>query len=284
MCPPVSVSSLFFHLVLYFYKYVMSDSNMTIASLFKKEKSSKHIITREPPSRLINPTLFIINFAERKFLNIGLDPANNFNVTIHIITPLRHLVISPETLERIFSLMGDILSVLLDSRLKTKPPVFLVDDTMKLSKITCRGENKLAFQSISGGNKVLLSREDVIALQHMEWSTFESVLLKTNVIRPVVLRQLEQMTVYLKSNFPQIDTVEDMISIIGGVSDESLASHIPNEEACFISQLKLYAVKQIVEKWTSATHNDPIKVIKNISIRLVGVSYIIVYYILYRTR
>lgn len=229
------------------------------------KKSHKLIIVQEPLSRLIDPTLFTIEFVGRKFLYIGLDPANNFNVTIHIITPSRHLVLSPETLSRIFTLMGDILPVLSDAQLKTKPPVFLVDETMRLSMITYRGENKLALKSISTGNKVLLSREEVIALQHMEWSTFECVLLKANVNRPVILRQLEQMTVYLKSNFLHTVTPEDMMCVIERVSDELLSSHISNEELCFVSQLKLYASRQIVEKWTSVIYSKSIKVIRNIS-------------------
>lgn len=52
----------------------MTDSDMSIVSVSKKEKSFKYLIPREPPSRLINPTPFIINFVERKILAIGLDP------------------------------------------------------------------------------------------------------------------------------------------------------------------------------------------------------------------
>lgn len=67
------------------------------------KESRQAIIHQESPSQLIEPTFFVINFVERKFLSIGLDPADNFNVTARIIAPSSFLFIRPKTLERIFT-------------------------------------------------------------------------------------------------------------------------------------------------------------------------------------
>lgn len=233
---------------------------MDTANSYKKE-FQQTIIKQESPSRLMDPTFFTINFFERKFLSIGLDPADNFNVTVRIITPSSYLNITPKTLQRIFTMTNDIPSTLLHARLKTKTSECLVDDTVLLSKITRRGETKLLFQSTFNSDKVLLIPEDLIALQHMERSTLDNILLKTRVIRPVVLRQLEQIAVYLKSNFSSSDTIEDKISVIRDVLHELLMSLFPDEKICFVSQLKLFADRQIAEKWVSLLRDQTIKVI-----------------------
>lgn len=230
------------------------------------KKSNKENNEQEPLSLLIDPTFFVINFVERKFLSIGLDPVDNFNVTSRIITPSSYLLITPQTLQQIFTITRDILPTLLDTQLKTKTSKCIVDDTILLSKITRRGDVQLVFQSTYNSGKVLLSRQDLIALQHVERSALDSISLKTKIIRPVVLRQLEQIAVYLKSNYPYADTIEDGLLVIKDVLHEALISLIPNEETCFVSQLKLYADRQIAEKWMSAPRGQTIKVIKNISI------------------
>lgn len=227
-----------------------------------KEAYSSIFIKEPLPSRLIDPSLFDIDFVGRKFLSIGLDPMDNFNVSVRIITSSSYIVITSKTLQRIFSMMGNILSSLSNTRSKIKSSEFQVDDTIKISKITRVGEIRLVFQTTLNSAKVLLTREDLIALQHMERSIFENISLKTNVIIDVVLRQLDKMVDYLKTNFSHSDTVEDMINVIRNVSDESFTSLVPNEERCIVSQLKIYADRQIAEKWVSAARKQIIKVIQ----------------------
>lgn len=234
---------------------------MATARGYKKE-SRQAIIGQVSPSLLIDPTFFVINFVERKFLSIGLDPADNFNVTARIIAPSSYLFTTPETLQRMFTMTRDILSRLMDAQLKTKTSECIVDDTVLFSKISRRGEIKLVFRSTFNDGKVSLSPEDLIALQHMERSAVDNILLKTKVIRPMVLRQLQRIAVYLKSNFSSSDTIEDKISVIRDVLHELIMS--PDEEMCFASQLKLNADRQIAEKWMSLVRNGSNEVLKKI--------------------
>jgi hypothetical protein len=67
-----------------------------------------------PPCNLIKSSTFNINFMTRKFVNIGLDPADHFSVVIYTITQSRHVYISVDFMRRIFALVGTILLVILE--------------------------------------------------------------------------------------------------------------------------------------------------------------------------
>ncbi|KAE9542744.1 hypothetical protein AGLY_002655 [Aphis glycines] len=77
------------------------------------------------PSELIDCSNFTIDFENRKFLNIGFDPKDKFNIVLRIITPARYVNISPDFLKRIYSFMGNILSHILDPAVKYKKFTFL---------------------------------------------------------------------------------------------------------------------------------------------------------------
>lgn len=219
--------------------------------------------TRVSPDELIDATVFIINSNERKFLNIGLDPMNNFEVTVQIISGSRHVVFSPDFLRLIFSAMTNILPAILDVP-PTKPEtnVFVSNETMKLCKIVCRGQNRLSFQSKAGrGRRVLLNPKDVIALQHLEWGTFENIALKSSFIRPIVMEQVGDIVNYLKKTFILVNSIEDMMLVVESIPINILSSNIPKIRACFTSQLKRFAVRHIAEKWF-ATQNNPPEVFK----------------------
>ncbi|KAE9525966.1 hypothetical protein AGLY_013908 [Aphis glycines] len=102
------------------------------AALYKKKTFI--YIPPTPPAELIDSTNYTLNFAGCKFVNIGLDPANEFNTAVHIITPSRNVNISPEFLRRIFALMGNLLAFILEQPLKYKKTLFLDTSINKLSK------------------------------------------------------------------------------------------------------------------------------------------------------
>jgi len=67
-----------------------------------------------PPAVLIDCNNFILDFADRKFLNVEFDSEGNFNIVIHIIIPSHYVNIYEGFLRLTFSLMGNILSFILD--------------------------------------------------------------------------------------------------------------------------------------------------------------------------
>jgi len=78
-----------------------------------------------PPAELIESTSYTTDFTNRKFVHINIDPTENFQVAIHLLTSSRHVNISLDFLRRIFSLMGNILSFVLEEPEKYKRTLFL---------------------------------------------------------------------------------------------------------------------------------------------------------------
>lgn len=201
------------------------------------------------PAELIDCTNFILDFKNRKCLNVGLDPTKHFEVVVQILTPSRYVNISGEFLTRIFSLMGNILSFILNEPVKYKRNIFLDTDSTSLSSMVYRGESVLVIESkFQDGCRVLLSRSDLISLQYLEWSIFEAVSRKTAIIRPMVVQQFEQMCNYFKNEFKRVENVEEMATTIKNVHDDLISSHIPKCSQNFVSQLKIYAAKQLAEQ------------------------------------
>jgi len=63
-----------------------------------------------------------------------------------------------------------------------------------------RGENMLVFESkVDEGCRVLLSREDLLTLQDLEWVIFELTTRKSIVVRPLLLDQFEKMVRYIEN-------------------------------------------------------------------------------------
>lgn len=167
------------------------------------------------PNRLIDPSTFTIDFASRKFINIGLDPTDQFNVTAHIISPSRHVTISADFMRRIFALMDNILSYILDTPVRYKRITFLETDCMRMSSMVYQGESVLVIENTNqDGCRVLLNRVDLINIQYMEWTIFESIVRKSEIIRPNVMQQFDDICEYIKSNYHQEQHVDDMATTI----------------------------------------------------------------------
>lgn len=229
----------------------MADSN---AAIYKKQ--TYKYVAPTPPSDLIDSTAFILDFNDRKFVNIGLNPKEKFDVAVHIITPSRYISTSPENLNKIFTLMGTILSFTLETPDKTKNIIFFVNETFKLSNMVYRGENVLVIESFTvDGCRVLLNNKDLMALQSIEWCICEAILRKSSIIRPIILQQVEQMGTYMinRNNIDKNSVIkENLINTVKTtVSDEEFIENMPKCEHCYMSQIKTYAAEQVVEKWSS---------------------------------
>ena len=213
------------------------------------------------PSQLIDSSIFILVITERKFVIMGVDPINQFYTMIQIITPSRHIVVSPDFLNRIFFIMGNILSFKLNSP-QTMKTVFLNTDEIILTNMIYRGQNMIVIESKSQiGCRILLDRKDLLTLQHLEWSIFETIERKTNFVRPKVIQQFDRITAYFTNNFQnQASTnLEKMIAIIKNDHDDKTVQPISKSATRFISQIKLLANGQIAEHWMQQMENKNIK-------------------------
>ncbi|KAF0722032.1 Uncharacterized protein FWK35_00029822, partial [Aphis craccivora] len=154
------------------------------------------------PSELIDCSNFTIDFENRKFLNVGFDLKNKFNIVLRIITPSRYVNISPHFLKRIYSFMGNILSHILDPAVKYKKFTFLECESVLITSMVYRGENVLVVESKeTNGCRILLNRRDLMTIQDLEWIIFETVSRKINIERPNILNQLDQISEYFKTDF-----------------------------------------------------------------------------------
>lgn len=201
------------------------------------------------PNELIDCTSYVLNFEDRKFIQVGIDPSSHFDIRVDIITASRYVRITPNFLKRILTIMGSILSIILDPPMKTKPPVFIEEDSLILSKMVYKGENVLVIESKSqDGCRVLLSTRDIFALQNLESSIFQSVSRKNVFTRPLILKQILQIKSFLKKNSKTLPKTFKELQTYIMRFDQNLIE-IPKNELNFINDIKMMSSKQLAEEY-----------------------------------
>jgi len=178
---------------------------------------------------------------------------------IHIITPSRFVNISADFLKRIYRLMGNILSFILNQPLKYKRNLFLDYDSITISIMVYQGENMLVIESkIQGGCRILLNRNDLLSLQDLEWSIFETFKRKTKIVKPLVEQQINQIALYLKTNTKvETRTLKDMTNHVESIYNVFIATHVNDYN--FTSQLQLYTAEHIAQKWLDELEKDEVR-------------------------
>lgn len=241
----------------------MSKKIETTNSTICSERVHKNISRStpvQPPNELLDSTNFVIDFAGRKSINIGLDPSNIFNVTVQIITPSRHVCITSVFLHRILSLLPYILSNITGTPVKNRERLFLKDEANTLSKTTYRGESMLVIEAhLQQECRVLLSGRDLLRLHEIQWAVSESVSRKSNVTRGAVMVQLDQIAIHLSNNVyvDKSSTVEEISKVTSNIPNDLHTMNIfPNSENSFMNQIKLTANKQLAMCWADNIQNN----------------------------
>ncbi|KAF0710988.1 Uncharacterized protein FWK35_00024581 [Aphis craccivora] len=204
---------------------------ISVASGERARKNIRNLLIVQPRNDLINSTNFVIDFAGRKSINIGLDASNVFNVTVQIITPSRHVCIT------------------------TAIDFFLKDENNTLFRTTYRGERMVAVEShLQQGYRVLLSGSGLLRIHEMQWAIGESISRKSNVTRCAVMVQIDQIATYLK----EISTATHNIH-----PDLHALNVFPSIENSLVNQIKLYANQQLAMCWVTNIQNNGIDFIPN---------------------
>ncbi|KAF0719019.1 Uncharacterized protein FWK35_00018775, partial [Aphis craccivora] len=66
----------------------MDGSIADNTALYKKKTYT--YVPPSPPTQLIDSSSYTMDFAARKFLHIGIDPSENFQVVVHVLTSSRY--------------------------------------------------------------------------------------------------------------------------------------------------------------------------------------------------
>jgi len=240
-----------------------AGKNISMTYAERAGKNIHHSLTAMPPPEdLIDSTNFVIDFPGRKFINIGLDPSNVFNVTVHIITPSRYVCITSVFLYRIFSLLPYILPNITNPPVKSRERLFLKDENNTLSRTTYRGESMLVIEShLQQGCRVLLSERDLLRIHEMQWAVSESISRKSNVTRCAVMVQIDQIATHLSTNVyvDRSSTVQEITTATSNIQNDLHTMNIfPNSENSFINQIKLTANKQLAMCWAENIRNNDI--------------------------
>jgi len=114
------------------------------------------------------------------------------------------------------------------------------------------GENTLVIETKAQiGCRILLNHSDLLRLQDLEWSIHETVIRKTNIIRPSVIRQFELIGNYIDGAFTKAETPpktnEEMTIFIKNLKDELIVD--TRGHLSYVSQLKILATTQLADHW-----------------------------------
>ena len=223
-----------------------------MANTFKKHAFK--YVAPAPPSELLDSSTFVKDFTNRKFVHVGFDSQNNFNIAIHIITSSRFISINVQFLKRIYTLMGNILSFILDPPQKYRESIFLDDGVVTISKSIYQGQNYLVLNSrVQEGCRVMLNITDLYTLQNLERTIFENVTRKATFTRPYVKYQFDRIVYILagRDRLEEIANVEDMKTYIKNVPDQEMEVFTSPSMPSFVNQFKLFALEQLAVKTLS---------------------------------
>ncbi|CAH1730966.1 unnamed protein product [Aphis gossypii] len=114
--------------------------------------------------------------------------------------------------------------------------------------MTYSGENVLVIEIKNrDGCRVLLNRSDLLRLQYLECSIFESIVRKEVFTALLIIKQYEEIVVYLDKKCRQYKsppkTVDEMVVFIKNIQDDRVVKSIPN----FSNQIQMCTAEQLAE-------------------------------------
>ncbi|XP_022170883.1 uncharacterized protein LOC111034136, partial [Myzus persicae] len=213
------------------------------------KKKSYTYIPPTPPAYLMESTSYTLDFTARKFVHIGIDPTDEFQTVIHLITSSRHIKLTTDFLRRIFALIGNILSFILETPRTNKRITFLETDLFLISSMVYKGENNLVVECKNKSEcRVLLNRADLIELNKLEWCISKTMIQKS-IIQTILLNQIDEYCDYLEETSlqdtkpPNTEHEMEVFIKLGTPLENTTTS--PN----LTYQIQMYAPMQLLRIW-----------------------------------
>lgn len=191
------------------------------------------------------------------FLQVGLDPNNDFNSMICIIKKSNIITISLTFLkEQIFDNKNKIIKYL--EMVPLNADLYLTD-WLAMWIGAHGGDKHLCLQCLTQNSRIRLTKSQFLVMCGFEKSIIYEVQRQNKKFKPIAIRQLEELATYLNNNFPQkkIRSRETLVNIAQLIEENELKTVLSSSYPCFIGQIQFRATKQLVDRWLqlmSETH------------------------------
>lgn len=208
-------------------------------------------IPGEAPRNLLDTSNFTLDFNFRKFVHIGIDHTQSFEVSVNISSLHRFVNMSCEFLERFYSVMEDILGVMLNTE-NTRDVLFLQNDYIRIYKSMCGKDAVLVIESkLNFTHRVLFSRNDIVKLQYLKGAVFECINQKLTVTRFVMIDQFEKLVMHVFTEYPTSDAalcIDELRMFISEIEEDIIINKLHDKRYIFVNQIKLLANKRIAQR------------------------------------
>lgn len=194
---------------------------------------------------LIDCSSFVIDLKTNKYANVGIDPWNNFGIVVRLISCSRYVDVAVDFVTRLFKLMGYIFPFL--NTVKTANQILLEDGPFSVSKLRYKGANVLSVQHHA--RRILLDYKNLQQFHVLENCIYESIDRKRTFVRPMVMKQMDDMVDYLKKAMDREQVPRSFVQILSFLNrldDASMKSQILQNR--YVSEIKLMADWQIAKR------------------------------------
>ncbi|KAE9530119.1 hypothetical protein AGLY_011581 [Aphis glycines] len=181
------------------------------------------------------------------FISVGLDASVLLNCVVHINVNSKCVKISIAFFNHLLSLLEN---------LNFSRPEYLHTDEYKIiSVLQCHGVNIVSIKCLLDDQSFNLSEENVSYLLQTKNAIQEVIDRKTNVIRPKVLLQLCQISIFLGKEMTVCKTtnITELEDSLKRIDPTTISTGIPTSEPCFVAQLMIYTSNELARGWLAAS-------------------------------
>ncbi|XP_050520701.1 uncharacterized protein LOC126894069 [Daktulosphaira vitifoliae] len=221
-------------------------------------------IAPTPPAEMIDSSSYTIAFSDRKFLQVGLNPKDDFNVTVCIITPSRYISMSADYLNIIYGMRDEITLFLQSPPVKGENIMVYQNVDFNITKVLYHDTVHLVLESrMVDGCRVLLNNENINRLMDLQ-CTINSTISRKIKTRLLLSHQIDRIIQYADGKWsdPKIQQSnnDEIVNFIRSLNDKEICDTFPKGDSNYISELKNLAYNVIVDRWVKSWSKDMLQI------------------------